>query len=380
MEEASPDLNDPAPITREGPVVDDAGVRVEEGVRLFTEGDAVFGSMTADIQAATTEILLESYILADDEVGRPLMSVLEEKARQGLTVRVRVDSAGSFFYLPTRVVSRLKRQGIRFHWCRRWQWRRPWAFNHRNHRKLLVVDRSVAYLGGFNFHRECSRAAVGNDAWRDGHVRLTGELARHTADIYDAYENGAGAPRTRRSGSYYLVSSNAIRRRLAMRRLFEHAFSRARRRIWVTTPYFVPDAHTQRRLCDAAERGVDVRLITPVKTDVRLTRWAARAAYSSLLAAGVRVFEYQPCLLHAKAVVVDDRWSTLGTANLDYRSLFTNDELNLVSRSPGMNQALSEMYLANLAESREVHHRPWNNRGLWPRLAEFAGWLGRRWL
>lgn len=380
MEETTPDPGRPYPSARHHPVSESTGMRVEEGIDLFTEGDSVFEAMADDIRRASSSVRMETYILADDEVGRRFMDLLGESAERGVRVKLRVDSAGSFFFLPTKPVRELRRRGVQFRWCRRWQWRRPWAFNHRNHRKLLVVDRSVAYLGGFNLHRDCSQAAVGNEAWRDAHVRLTGDLARHAAEVYDAYAKGDSPPRTRRSGRYYLVSSNALRRRLAMRRLFEHAFSRARRRIWLTTPYFVPDAHTQRQLREAAERGVDVRVITPIKTDVRLTQWAARAAYSGLLAAGVRIFEYQPRLLHAKTVVVDSHWSTIGTANLDYRSLFTNDEVNLVSRSPAMNRVLSDVYRNCLADAEELHHRPWYARGIRPRIAEFVGWLARRWL
>jgi len=165
-----------------------------------------------------------------------------------------------------------------------------------------------------------------------------------------------------------------------LRYALQHRFAEARERIWLTTPYFVPDSKTQRWLCAAAGRGVDVRVLVPGKNDVRLVQWAGRAAYSRLLRAGARIYEYQPRTLHAKTLLVDHDWSTVGTANFDYRSFFINYELNLVARSARMNAALAELFAHDLDAADEIRKQPWAGRPLTDRMAEFIGWSARRWL
>lgn len=157
-------------------------------------------------------------------------------------------------------------------------------------------------------------------------------------------------------------------------------FKAARKRVWLTTPYFVPDSGTQRDLCRAASNGVDVRVLVPGKNDVPLVQWAARAAYSKLLTSGIRIFEYQPRVLHAKTLIVDDDWSTVGTANLDYRSLFINYELNLATDCQSLNTTLATIFENDLTESIEVRQEPWSRRPLSARMAEFIGWSARHWL
>jgi cardiolipin synthase len=136
----------------------------------------------------------------------------------------------------------------------------------------------------------------------------------------------------------------------------------------------------QRELCAAARRGVDVRVLVAGKNDVRLVQWAARAAYALLLREGVRLFEYQPRTLHAKSLLVDDDWGTIGTANFDYRSFFINYELNLVARSKRLNAALTDLFETDLRVSREVLEQPWATRPVLGRAAELVGWTVRRWL
>lgn len=154
----------------------------------------------------------------------------------------------------------------------------------------------------------------------------------------------------------------------------------AGQRIWLTTPYFVPDFATQSQLTGAAARGVDVRVLVPEKNDVRLVQWAGRAAYSQLMRAGVRIFEYEPRTLHAKTMIIDESWSTIGTANFDYRSFAINYELNLVSWLSELNAELAAIFEQDLSESREIRERPWNSRPLSAQLAEVVGWSARRWL
>lgn len=354
--------------------------RLPDGVEIFTEGDALYDAMLKDIRSAQHAIRFETYIFEEDEVGQRFLQAFRDQAEQGVRVIVRIDSAGSMFSLSNSAVEQLRESGVQFTWCHRWSWRDPLSFGHRNHRKLLIVDRKAAYLGGFNIHNASSRRHSGDLAWRDTHVRLSEAEVHQAVAAFDTYGSRGREPAIDETNSYYVVATREHGRRDVMRNVFGRQFRRARSRIWVTTPYFVPDRNTQKFLCRAASNGVDVRLLTSAKNDVPITQWAARAAYTQLLAAGVRVYEYQPRLQHAKTVVVDQDWSTIGTANLDYRSLFVNDEINLASRYEPMNATLARIFLDDVAESREVLDRPWKNRGIRTRIAEFIGWMARRWL
>lgn len=350
------------------------------GLTLFSEGDALFDAMLADIAAARERAWIESYIFTDDAIGLALIRRLVECAERGVDVRVRVDAIGSHFGFSGGSAKRLKTAGVRFNWCHPWEWRRPWTLQRRNHRKLLVIDESAAYIGGFNISDFNSRRARGNARWRDTHVRLTGPVVSEAAAAYAAFAEGKLEWCGSEARPLYLFTNHARGCRHRLRYVLRQRFAKARERIWLTTPYFVPDSKTQRHLCAAAERGVDVRILVPGKNDVKLVQWAGRAAYSQLLRAGARVFEYLPRTLHAKTLLVDDDWSTIGTANFDYRSFFINYELNLMARSIQLNAALAALFRSDLLAAREIGQRPWAARPLSDRLAELIGWSARHWL
>jgi cardiolipin synthase len=297
-------------------------------------------------------------------------------------VRLMVDAAGSMFSFSRRLERYLRLQGVvvrRFH---RWSWRQPFRFYRRNHRKLLVIDGREAYVGGFNLHRESSRSAYGPGRWRDTHVRLSGALGEHASALFEAFwagEHGGAAPSGSRSGDALVPNHSRICRH-QVHCLYVRLLRSAERRLFVTTPYFVPDHRTQNELVQAARRGVDVRLLLPGKSDVPIARWAARAAYRKLLSAGIRIFEYQPRILHAKTAVVDGVVATIGTANLDYRSFFVNYELNLFSANRALCMALEEQFQTDLGDSIEVTAPGWSRRPWGGMITESVGWIARRWL
>lgn len=356
--------------------------RASEALELYTEGDALYDAMLRAIRSATRSIRFETYILAADEAGWEFARALAERASRGVAVRVQIDAAGSLSWRFGPLGRHLRRNGVYLHFFHRWRWRDPWRYNRRNHRKLLVVDDTDAYIGGFNVHRESSRRLHGERRWRDTAVRMRGELARQAAHLFDTFWDGGRrweCPPAAGAGAVLIVNSSyGCSHRLYC--WFAERFATARERIYVTTPYLVPSRHAQRALAAAAARGVDVRLLVPGISDVAIVQWAAHAAFAPLLRAGVRIYEYQPRVLHAKTAVIDGEWSTLGTANMDYRSFFTNFEVNLVARDPALAAALERQFLADLTESAPVELQRWLRRA-WPRrLLEGIGWLVRRWL
>lgn len=350
-------------------------------LRLFIEGDELYATMLAAIGNARHSVKLESYIFADDEIGRKFAAALSARARAGVQVLVHIDAAGSLFWGSHRLHKSMTHAGVRVRWFHRWSWRHPSRYNRRNHRKLLVVDGRIGFLGGFNLHRENSRAVYGAQRWRDTHVEVRGQLARNLQTLFDALWRGRRMPTPiLRARDGTLITNRAHHGRRVVRDLYALRIATARRRVWLSTPYFVPDRRTQHALCSAAQRGVDVRVLVPRKTDVRVVQWAARAAYAGLLDAGVKIYKYQPRMLHAKTLVVDSRWGSVGTANVDYRSFFLNYELILTARNRHFVAELEAQFQDDLAQSEGVQPTLWAQRGWLTRALELIGWLGRRWL
>jgi cardiolipin synthase A/B len=351
-------------------------------VELFTEGDALYAAMLASIRTARHAVRMESYIFASDEIGWQFAEALAERAEAGLDVRLHLDAAGAWRSSSFALQRHLRERGVRVRWFHRWSWRQPLRYNRRNHRKLLVVDERVAYVGGFNIHRESSHRLYGTARWRDTHAELSGPLVDDAAKLFDAFWRGhrRWTPAQHGEHAISLVSNHTRSCRRRIRCLYSDAFADARERIYLTTPYFVPDMLMQQRLMKAARRGVDVRLLVPSRSDVPITRWAARAFYAALMAAGVRVYEYLPRMLHAKTVLIDGQWAALGTANFDYRSFFVNYELVLSVYEPGFCALLERQFHADLTESSLVSAGRWAGRRWWQRLLEGIGWTMRRWL
>lgn len=354
-------------------------------IRIYTEGDELYEAMLAAIRRARHSVKFESYIFADDEVGRRFIEALVERARAGVQVLVYVDAVGSLFSGPRQVERALRAGGVRVRWFQRWNWRQPGRYNRRNHRKLLVVDGCIGFFGGFNIHRENSRAVYGENRWRDTHVQVQGPMAADLQILFDAFWRNRvrASPELRVDGEHLLITNHSRHGRTYLHRLYTGKFAAARHSIHLTTPYFVPDRRTRRSLVAAARRGVEVHLLVPHHIDENLARivlWAAHATYANLLKAGVHIHEYLPRMLHAKTIVVDEAWCSVGTANLDYRSFFLNYELTLVSTDAGLVRRLERDFKADLGLSVSIQPKLWATRHRWLQFLDSLGWALRRWL
>ncbi|HKK16326.1 MAG TPA: phospholipase D-like domain-containing protein [Gammaproteobacteria bacterium] len=353
-----------------------------EQYALYVEGDILFDAMLAVINNAQHQVWLATYIFSGDEIGQQFVKALSAKAKAGMDVRLTVDALGSFFLFPRNLEKELTDQGVKVRRYHRWSWRKPLRYNSRDHRKLLIVDGQQAFLGGFNIHRECSLSAFGKERWRDTHVRITGELAIQAMELFAA--SWEGKPyrclSPREAFRDELLPNKPLKCRWRLRRIYRNMMNDARRYLYVSTPYFVPDRLVQKGLVAAARRGVDVRVLVPRKSDVLLVQWASRAAYANLLLNGVRIYEYLPRMLHAKTIVIDDEYATIGTSNIDYRSFFLNHELNLFSENPYLCLRLYHQFNSDMKEAEEVHPKSWKRRPWLARVLEWAGWMARRWL
>ncbi len=281
----------------------------------------------------------------------------------------------------------LLRSGVRFRWFHPFRPLRPLRYLQRDHRKLLVVDGREAFLGGFNIRRLNSRRLHGETRQRDTHVRVAGPLAALAAGHFDrlwAEARPIPAEAIPEDAAEVegidalLVASHSRRCGLRLACLHAGLIASARAQVYLTSPYFGPGTVVDAALRAAGRRGLDVRLLVPRRSDPLVAGWATRAAYAPLLAAGVRVYEYLPRPLHAKTSAIDGAWSVVGSANLDHRSLFVNQELVLVARDAGLAGALRDQYLRDLDDAAEVTLPAWRRRGGWERGLEAVGWAARR--
>jgi cardiolipin synthase A/B len=357
------------------------------GKQIFHEGDVLYADMLRAVDRASERVWMESYIFAGDRAGRRFAAALIRAARRGLDVRLHIDAAGSLFLFPRRLQRRLQDAGVQMRRFHRWSWRDPWRYNRRNHCKLLIVDTASVYLGGFNIHEESSRRFYGEGRWRDTHVRLdSAALAGQGAELFELFWRRRAPAELRRppppdllSGDM-LVTNRLPRHRHALRYLLRVGLHRARTLVCLTTPYFAPDPLTARHLVDAAARGVELRLLLPARSDVRLLELTARHLYARFLQAGIRIFEYTPRTLHAKTMVADSDWASIGTANLDFRSFIHNYEIHYVTTDPEVCRGLREQFSEDLAHAREVTLASLGRRPWWERLAGWIGWQFRWWL
>jgi cardiolipin synthase len=354
-------------------------------VQCSTDGPAAFAQMHAAIAGAREEILLETYILRDDRLGTSMQAALMAAAARGVRVCVLADAVGSL-RTADAFWERLSQAGVLVRLYHRF-WRTPWRFHHRDHRKLLVIDRAQVFTGGMNIADEYGSSLKEHvDAWRDSCVALTGPVVPALVAVFaDGWVRSGGPPLSAQrvppperlaadagdaSAAYVLASRPGIGQREMVRVLAMLAAS-ARERLWITTPYFAPPSRGLRMLGAAAKRGVDVRLLLPsARADVPIVRHAGHGAYAPLLARGVRIFEYTQATLHAKSLVVDDYASLVGSSNLDFRSLWFNAECNVLLLDSAWGKTLADHFLHDLATSEEITWSAWRARPLMHRILD----------
>lgn len=335
-------------------------------VDVYLDGASAYEAILAAVAAAQHHIHLEYYIWEPDTIGTQLRDLLIERARGGLTVRMLVDGTGSN-NLSRRFLRPLRAAGVDVAWfnpvhLRSLRLRRP---DFRTHRKIVVCDGRVAFTGGMNI-TDLHSAKLSSEYWRDTHVRITGAavwpLQRiFIEDWYFATDalcavDGDTFPSPPPGGNHLvqIVSSGPDSAAFAIHKVLFTAINQSTERLWLTTPYFVPDEALLMALITAGLRDVDVRLIVPMKGDSRLVDLAARSYFPELLAAGVKVYEYESRFIHAKTIVCDADVAVIGTANLDNRSFRLNFEVAAVVYGEPVNTALADAFLADLRESREL--------------------------
>jgi cardiolipin synthase len=375
---------------------------------LYFEGDDYFKAVIEQIKAAQHEIFLESYIYDLDVIGRQILKALGAAAQRGVTVRVLVDGIGSYNWLsPLRDECRTHKISFRIYHplpfgtqkMRKISWRNLRLFlslfrkiNRRNHRKVIVIDRSKAFLGSFNISQVHSKKLMGKKAWRDTGIFVEGpSVHRLQRAFMTAWSKSqfrllskAHSPlRLKRRNLPFkagLIRLNSkIRWRYSLLRDLRRRMRLAQHRILIANAYFLPRQSVLRGLRRAAQRGVFVGLCIPAKSDVWFVKEATKSLYYRLLSDGVFIFEYQPTILHAKTLVID-QWATVGSHNLNHRSLTHDLEAEAVVTHPENIEKLIDKWDEDICHSVPVHLADLGKIRWWNRLlSRFIYWF-RYWI
>lgn len=341
-------------------------------VRIYTFGEDLFEDMLTDITEATDRIFFETYIWKDDEVGRRFRRALIDAHERGVDVYIVFDAFAnlvvpSAFYkgLPDGIhVKRhpLVTGGLKFFLPSHWG---------RDHRKLLVIDATAAYVGGYNIGQDYA------NKWRDTHARFAGEMVVELDNAFvDYWNHYGGQPALPQPARRTWSRDMRVHRNLPgelvypIRNMYLEAIDRADHRVWLTTAYLIPDEAFSRRLVEAARRGADVRLIVPHFSNHIIADWLSRTTYERLLKGGVRLLRFENAMVHAKTATIDGIWSTIGTANIDRLSLAGNYEVNMEILDADVARRMEEIFDLDSGNCTELTLEEWTKRPLISRFTE----------
>lgn len=346
---------------------------------LLKDGEATFEALFDAMESARDYILLEFYIVRSDKVGQRIKSILKRKLAQGVQVWFLYDDIGSV-WLPRKYLRELAAAGAKVASFGDGNVRRlRLQVNFRNHRKLLVCDGEVGFVGGINLGDEYLGTGTDEEPWRDSHCRITGPAVTGLQLAWLEDWNWASeelpslnwSPAMPAGGDQevLILPTGPADTYETCTLFFLNCINNARRRIWIASPYFVPDIQIMNALQLAALRGVDVRIIIPLKSDSRLIGLAAYSYLVQASRAGIGIYRYQRGFMHQKVVLVDDRYAAVGTANLDNRSMRLNFEVTAISTASDFVKGVEQMLEQDLASCRLMTDRDYRDRSIPFRLA-----------
>jgi len=331
-------------------------------LRILRDAEDFYPALEQRIREARHRIHLEFYLWRSDETGRGFLHLLTEAAQRGVIVRLLLDGVGSFG-LRRAFLMDFCRAGGKFSWFQSLApMRRRFLLNLRNHRKLQIIDGATAFVGGMNIGREYQGLDPRLGHWRDVQLEVTGSIVPALQEVFaDDWFFATGekiveqpAPVARAAHPVHIILGGADRANEPVSKSIISLVHQATARVWIATGFFVPDDVLLAALELAANRGVDVRLLVAEKNEHPWLVTVGRSYYEELLAAGVRIFEYSAGINHAKIALADDHWGMVGSANLDYRSMRLNFELNLLFHSPDHNAALARILEHDFALCQEI--------------------------
>lgn len=356
----------------------------DNDIKLYDDGKSFFDDLKVDLRQATTYINIQYYIFANDRIGTEIAEILMAKAAEGVKVRLLYDHVGCID-VPASFFRHLEENGVAVEPF--FKIALPKFFttlNWRNHRKGVIIDGRIGYIGGMNV---ADRYITGGDSfghWRDTSVRFTGPgvaaLQLNFAIDWNFMERGllddkvSGEPRPTEDSTpdvgVQIIAGGPTERYSGIALTYFKAIAMARKRVLIQTPYFLPNAQMLAALQGAALAGADVRVMMPRQTDSKILAYASRSYISECVGAGIKFYLYEKGMLHAKVLIIDDEISTVGSANFDYRSFEHNFEENIVMYSTEMNERMVRQFDADQAECTRVIPRQWHRRPRMERVRE----------
>lgn len=347
-------------------------------VQLYMAGPPVFDDMLDAIRNAQEKIYFETFIWKDDPVGQEFRDLLVAKAREGVDV----------YCVWDRIANGLLAKGIKelptdiptLHWFRFMGWRRWWdvirpsQFN-ATHRKIIIVDDNIGFVGGYNCGEEY------RDEWRDTHIRVQGSMAVKLShaftDLWNLYRKPKDNPQlphpdVRFDPIVNVDRNDPARKNYPIRSTYLSAIELAREKIIITNAYFVPDPPLRKALFAAAERGIEIHVVLPWQSNHIINDWVARQRFRQYLVRGIRLYGYQKSMIHTKTVTIDGEWSLIGTANLDRMSMWMNQEINIGIYSEVLAAQMEQIFEVDKRNSKEIILEEWDQRPWTSRLGELV--------
>ncbi len=355
---------------------------VGNNIDVFTTGKEKFEALMRDIREARHYIHVQYFIIEDDKTGSEFLELLMEKAREGVQVKVLYDYVGSFYFRP-RVLRRMREAGIDVHpflkltftqFANRVNWR--------NHRKIVVIDGKFGYLGGMNM---ADRYVIGDKnwaPWRDTHLRIHGEAVAAlqysfaidwdftTRELLNSTTMHYDTAPASRDYLVQMMTSGPTNRWNNISFVFLKAITLAKRCVYIQSPYFLPSDSLLKALQSAALAGVDVRLMIPRQSDSAMLRLATGSYYKECLLSGIKIYLYEPTIMHAKVVIVDDEFVTAGSTNFDFRSFEHNFEVNTLVYSKEFNEKMKGIFESDMEQCTRLLLSKWKQRPLMQKALE----------
>ena len=365
----------------------DAPIVSGNRIEVLLNGDETFPVMLREIRGAKSTITFAQYLYEDGSIARELAQAFAERCRAGVEADILLDRHGSG-KVPSDIIATMKDAGCHVEYFRRVEADGiifPWKllrYNYRSHRRVLVIDGQIGFTGGYGI----SEAWTGNgrmpEHWRDTNARIEGPVVRFLQPAFaESWLETTGIaiggdgyfPRVELSGNLpaQVVKSSPTGGSFQNYMLFLLSINSAKKSILITNPYFIPDDVMTEALVKAATRGVRVVVLLPGEIDSQLTYSTSRSHYGPLLLGGVQVFEYKASLMHAKTVVIDGVWATIGSTNFDSRSFALNQEINLTVYDSGIAHRLEEIFQEDLKYSQQITYEQWRSRSIFERFVEF---------
>ncbi len=348
--------------------------------KFFTTTESAWNDMLTRINLATESILLEQFVFSNDLIGRQFSRALEHAAKRGVKIKMLIDQIGSVSFWKSNIPDSLRALGIEiifFNPLLPFPIKSYTLWYFRNHRRLLIIDNLIAYTGGVCISDQMK-------SWRDSMVRIEGSIVQDMKTAFESLwiKNFHFIHKRKKieqkdiEFSYLTLSPFPRRRYLYYR--FLNILKKSRSSIKLVTPYLLPDHALLKILKKKAEQGVLVEIIVPQKTDYPILDIAAHSYFTPLLKSGIKIFRYQPSMIHAKYAIVDNKFSTIGSMNLDNVSLRYNLEANIISKNIAFAAELAEHFSEDKTHSKQLIFSQWNNRSPLEKIKEWLMWPLRK--